>query len=50
VNHLDRPPARYDVHTRHAERFGGRGDYVESREQVLDGIRAYVSRERGGAA
>jgi nucleoside-diphosphate-sugar epimerase len=46
VNHLDRPPVRYDVHTRHAERFGGRGHYVESRDQVLAGLRRFVADER----
>jgi hypothetical protein len=46
VNHLARPPVRYDLHTRHAERFGGRGHYVESRDQVLAGLQRFVTDER----
>jgi dTDP-4-dehydrorhamnose reductase len=39
-------PARYDIRTRHASLFGGSGWYVESATQTLDGIAAYVQRER----
>jgi nucleoside-diphosphate-sugar epimerase len=42
-------PARYDMRTRHAPLFGGEGPYIESSQQVLDGIAAYAARERGGA-
>ncbi|HVX39251.1 MAG TPA: NAD-dependent epimerase/dehydratase family protein [Gemmatimonadaceae bacterium] len=35
-------PARYDMRTRYAELFGGKTPYLESREQVLAGIRTFV--------
>jgi len=40
-------PARYDFRTRHAALFGGRGPYIESRHEVLQGIRRFVDAERG---
>ncbi|MBX9580052.1 MAG: hypothetical protein K2X87_07050 [Gemmataceae bacterium] len=43
-------PARYDVRTKHAEVFGGRGGYVEDRGRVLAGLAAFVAGERAGAA
>ena len=39
-------PPRYDVRSRHASLFGGAGWYVESAAQTLEGIAAYVERER----
>jgi nucleoside-diphosphate-sugar epimerase len=42
-NHVTEHPARYDIQTRYAERFGGTGRYVEPREEVLRGIRRYVA-------
>ena len=39
-------PARYDMRTRHAEAFGGRGGYVEDRGRVLAGLAAFVAGER----
>ena len=42
-NHVVKSPARYDVQTRYAERFGGAGRYVENSEQVLEGIARYVA-------
>jgi nucleoside-diphosphate-sugar epimerase len=39
-------PARYDVRTRHAGVFGGRGGYVEDRGRVLAGLAAFVAAER----
>jgi len=39
-------PAHFDVRTKHAGAFGGRGDYIESREQVLAGLKAFVAAER----
>lgn len=39
-------PAKYDVRTKHAELFGGRGLYLESKAEALSGIAAFVSGER----
>lgn len=39
-------PAEYDMRTKHAERFGGRGYYLESKAEVLSGIAAFVAGER----
>jgi nucleoside-diphosphate-sugar epimerase len=41
-------PARYDMQTKHAALFGGRGRYVEDRATVLAGVRAFVQRARQG--
>lgn len=46
VNHVLPAPARYDMRTRHAVLYGGAPPYIESREQVLDGIRRYVEASR----
>src|SRR5262249_20396346 len=46
TNALDRPPARYDLHTRFAERFGGTGPYIQDRARVLGGIRDFVMSSR----
>ena len=40
-------PARYDVRSRHADLWGGRGGYVRSREEVLRGLERFVREERG---
>lgn len=45
-NRVSANPARYDVRTRHASLFGGEGNYIENSTRVLDGIAAYVARER----
>lgn len=37
-----RAPVHYDMRTRHAAAFGGRGHYLEERAAVLAGIRAFV--------
>jgi len=49
TNVVAKVPARYDIRTKHAALVGGRGGYVETREQVLDGLRRYVAEERAKA-
>lgn len=44
--HTNRRPAEYDMWTRFADLFGGRGHYVESRAQVLTGVAGFVTDER----
>lgn len=39
-------PARYDMKSRHAAVFGGRGGYLYSREQVLGELKAFVAAEK----
>ena len=46
ANELDKPPLRYDIHTRFAPTFGGRDPYVEAKADVLAGIAAWVAEER----
>jgi hypothetical protein len=43
-------PARYDVRTIHSHLFGGTGPYIETREQELAGIAAYIATERAARA
>lgn len=45
-NEVAASPAKYDVRTKHAELFGGCDGYIETREQELAGIAAFVQRER----
>ena len=40
------PPARFDMRSRHAALFGGRGGYIYDRQQVLRDLREFVYRER----
>jgi len=42
---LERPPARYDLQTRHAEDLGGAGRYLYSKRESLTAIRAYAQSE-----
>jgi nucleoside-diphosphate-sugar epimerase len=44
------PPPRYDFRTRYAARFGRKGFYLRTKDEVLDGIRRFVERSRGGPA
>lgn len=46
TNEVAPVPARYDVQTRYAERFGGTGRYIENRTDELAGIAAFVASER----
>ena len=48
VNEVAHHPARYDVRTRYASAFGGSGRYLENTEQVVTGVKEFVSRERAG--
>jgi nucleoside-diphosphate-sugar epimerase len=43
-------PARYDVRTKHAALFGGRGDYLETRDEVLAGLTRFVAAQRAATA
>jgi len=43
--HLDKPPASYDMRTRHAAVFGGRGDYQYDKRETIQAVRAYVQSE-----
>lgn len=45
VNELDKPPFDYDFRSKHAAAFGGKDGYLEDREQVLAGIRAFVAQQ-----
>ncbi|HEY4216054.1 MAG TPA: NAD-dependent epimerase/dehydratase family protein [Gemmatimonadaceae bacterium] len=46
TNEVSSTPARYDIHTKYAELFGGSGTYVENRTRELSGIAAFVASER----
>lgn len=37
------PVARYDIRTCYADLFGGRGKYIQTKEQVLNGLAAYLA-------
>ena len=41
VNHLQKPPANYDMRSRYASLLGGKGDYIATKEQVLQGITSF---------
>ena len=47
VNELGKPPFDYDFRSRYAGAFGGTNGYLENREQVLSGIRAFVAGQEG---
>jgi hypothetical protein len=46
TNEVVTTPARYDVHTRYAEMYGGSGVYVENKTDELGSIAAFVKCER----
>jgi nucleoside-diphosphate-sugar epimerase len=46
TNEVAPTPARYDVHTKYADVFGGTGTYTQTRIDELAGIAAYVASER----
>lgn len=39
-------PAHWDMHSKHADVYGGAGAYLYSKQQVLEDIRAFVDREK----
>lgn len=47
-NATEKPPAAYDMRTRHAPLFGAAGPYIAGHDEVLDGISRFVGRERKG--
>jgi nucleoside-diphosphate-sugar epimerase len=46
TNEVVPQPARYDIHTKYAELFGGSGPYLEHKTAELAGIADFVARER----
>lgn len=42
VNHLKGIPVYYNYKTLHAKAFGGTVDYIQSREEVFDGIKQFI--------
>jgi len=40
-------PARYDLRSRHAEAWGGKGGYLRMRDEVLAALQSFVRQERG---
>lgn len=45
-NEVSATPARYDIRTQHSHLFGGTGGYIESRLEVLEGLRRFVAMQR----
>lgn len=50
TNDTGTKPARYDVRSKHAARFGGANGYLQSRREVLADLRAFVRLEQARAA
>jgi nucleoside-diphosphate-sugar epimerase len=46
TNEVAPTPARYDVHTKYAELFGGSGSYTQTKIDELAGIARFVAAER----
>ncbi|XXF80657.1 NAD-dependent epimerase/dehydratase family protein [Myxococcaceae bacterium GXIMD 01537] len=49
-NRLTNAPARYDLRSKHAALFGGRGGYMYDAGQVFAGVKAFVAQERARKA
>ena len=47
-NVLNNTPAHYDFRTKYAELFGGRNGYIQSKDEVLEGICRFVGSMTGG--
>jgi len=45
TNHTANTPGNYDMRTRHAEAFGGRGHYQYSVRETIQAVRAYAQSE-----
>jgi nucleoside-diphosphate-sugar epimerase len=41
-NATERPPVRYDMHTKFAALFGRAGNYIQSKDETLSAIRCFV--------
>jgi nucleoside-diphosphate-sugar epimerase len=39
-------PASFDMHTKYAEIFGGKGNYIYSKQQELNDIKTFIKREK----
>ncbi len=48
VNHLDKPPLRYDLRTKYGRDFGGTDNYMQDRTHVVADIAKYVTGEMAG--
>lgn len=45
INEITDSPVYYDYHTQYASLFGGSGDYIEGKTQVLQEIKAFVKEQ-----
>ena len=50
ANEVVASPARYDIQTRYAELFGGKGRYLEDKSRELAGLAEFVKHERAATA
>jgi nucleoside-diphosphate-sugar epimerase len=46
TNRTEKPPVQYDMRTRFAHIFDGKGDYICSKQETFDRIRAFIKTER----
>ncbi len=49
-NKTERPPVRYDMHTKHAALFGRASAYITSKEEMLTAIQRFVQQQSRSAA
>ena len=49
-NETERPPVRYDMHTKYAALFGREAAYINSKEETLTAIRRFVQQQSRSAA